>query len=514
MDKNFEQKAFLGILPARIRDALSQTDDFDSLYEVVLDIGRKPEARYKNRSVFLTDDPITFFDLESVISRISSFDRDNRAGIERTLHRISGIMNRQGRPIGLTCRYGRAIEGVIDAVSDIFNKGDSVLLLGRPGVGKTTLLREVARVLADSGKRVIVVDTSNEIAGDGDIPHSGIGGARRMQVPIDVEQHKVMIQAVENHMPEVVVIDEIGTEEEAIACRTIAERGVQLIGTAHGHSLPNLLMNPTLSDLLGGVNSVILSDEEAYRRSSQKTVLERTAPPTFDTLIEIADRGKFVIYENIADTVDEYLRFDRLKPEKRTQNSDGTVKKTGPEAVERATEERTVEYGIINKENAVKIKPVNIYSFGVSRDSFRRAIHSFHINADVCSILAEADMVLTTRTYEQKKPKQIMKANALEIPVYTIPKNTLSNVKRIIKGIKRNRVQEEINETVLQEAVESVLRENKSVRLPPASSNVRRYQHGYAERFGLITSSIGRDPDRSVVIHPPDISGFETEFDK
>src|SRR3989442_2470881 len=186
----------------------------------------------------------------------------------------------------LTLRVGRAVYGTMEIIRDVVEAGRSILLLGKPGVGKTTLLREVARVLADEmGKRVVIVDTSNEIAGDGDIPHPGIGRARRMQVATPSLQHAVMIEAVENHMPEVVVIDEIGTEQEAAAARTIAERGVQLIATAHGNTLENLMLNPTLSDLVGGIQTVTLSDEEARRRGTQKSVLERKAPPTFQTLV-------------------------------------------------------------------------------------------------------------------------------------------------------------------------------------------------------------------------------------
>jgi len=243
---------------------------------------------------------------------VGAFGKDNRAGIERTLHRISAIRNRQGEVIGLTCRVGRAVFGTVDIVRDVIEQGKSILLLGRPGVGKTTLLREAARVLADEfKKRVVIVDTSNEIAGDGDIPHPGIGGARRMQVAVPDLQHAVMIEAVENHMPEVIVIDEIGTEAEALAARTIAERGVQLIATAHGNTLDNLLQNPTLADLTGGIQAVTLSDEEARRRGTQKTVLERKAPPTFDVIIEIQNKDRLAVHHDVASVVDRFLRGAR-----------------------------------------------------------------------------------------------------------------------------------------------------------------------------------------------------------
>jgi stage III sporulation protein SpoIIIAA len=280
----------LAVLPPPIREALAGAGSIDSLIEVVLDLGRKPEARYPGRALYLNDSPVTREDLHYVASRVGQFTRDNRAGIERTLHRISAMRNRLGEIVGLTCRIGRAIYGTVDIIRDIVESGKSILLMGKPGVGKTTLLREAARVLADDlEKRVIVVDTSNEIAGDGDVPHPGIGRARRMQVPEPDHQHAVMIEAVENHMPEVIVIDEIGTAQEALAARTIAERGVQLIATVHGNTLENLMINPTLSDLVGGIQPVTLSDEEARRRGTQKTVLERKAPATFDVLIEIQD---------------------------------------------------------------------------------------------------------------------------------------------------------------------------------------------------------------------------------
>src|SRR5688572_11724912 len=285
--------ALLSSLPPEIVDAVHALENREALIEVVMDLGRRPEARFPDAEVMLLDREITDADIGYVVEHIGSFGDDNRAGIERTLHRISAIRNRSGKIVGLTARIGRAVFGTIEIIEDLVESGKSVLIMGRPGIGKTTMLREAARVLADQlDKRVVVVDTSNEIAGDGDIPHPGIGRARRMQVRTPDLQHSVMIEAVENHMPEVIVIDEIGTELEAAAARTIAERGVQLIGTAHGNNLDNLMLNPTLSDLIGGIQSVTLGDEEARRRRTQKSVLERKAPPTFDVLVEIQDRSE------------------------------------------------------------------------------------------------------------------------------------------------------------------------------------------------------------------------------
>jgi stage III sporulation protein SpoIIIAA len=320
----------LAALPPEIVASIHALADREQLIEVVMDLGRRPEARYPDSEVALLDREIVEADLGYVVEHIGSFGDDNRAGIERTLHRISAIRNRNGKIVGLTCRIGRAVYGTIEIISDFVETGKSLLIMGRPGIGKTTMLREAARVLADDlDKRVVVVDTSNEIAGDGDIAHPAIGKARRMQVRTPSLQHEVMIEAVENHMPQVIVIDEIGTELEAQAARTIAERGVQLIGTAHGNTLDNLMLNPTLSDLIGGIQSVTLGDEEARRRRTQKSVLERKAPPTFDVVIEIQDRERVLVHGDVADTVDSLLRGDTIAPELRWRDEEGVHRSQG-----------------------------------------------------------------------------------------------------------------------------------------------------------------------------------------
>jgi stage III sporulation protein SpoIIIAA len=317
----------LQTLPDHIRAAiLADPDTLADILEVIMDLGRMPEARYRGSERILGDREVSQEDIDFVVARIGTFGEDNRAGIPRTLHRISAIRNRAGKVIGLTCRVGRAVFGTIAILRDLIESGKSVLLLGKPGVGKTTMLRETARVLAeDLRKRVVIVDTSNEIAGDGDIPHPGIGRARRMQVPRPSEQHGVMIEAVENHMPEVIVIDEIGTELEAAAARTIAERGVQLIGTAHGNTIDNLFTNPTLSDLIGGIQAVTLGDDEARRRGTQKTVLERKSPPTFDMLVEIQSWDSVVVFTDVALAVDAMLRGEPPTIEQRGRDADGTI---------------------------------------------------------------------------------------------------------------------------------------------------------------------------------------------
>ncbi len=316
--------ALLGVLPPLVAEAVVKANNSDNLLEIILDLGRTPVARFVDGEVVLRPDEVAHTDIDFVVSRIGEFDADNRAGLERTLHRISAIRNRRGHIVGLTCRVGRAVYGTIDIIQDLVESGKSLLILGKPGIGKTTMLREAARILAED-KRVIIVDTSNEIGGDGDVPHPAVGRARRMQVATPSLQHEVMIEAVENHNPEVIVIDEIGRELEAQAARTIAERGVQLIGTAHGRTLENLLLNPTLSDLIGGIESVTLSDEEARRRGTQKTVLERRAPPTFDVLIEIQERDRLTIHPDVAAAVDALVRGAAVQPEVRYRDAKGEI---------------------------------------------------------------------------------------------------------------------------------------------------------------------------------------------
>lgn len=417
--------ALLETLPDHIAEPLCHRDDRSQLLEVVMDLERQPEARYPNEEVILSPRGVTEEDIEYVVSRIGPFGDDNRAGIERTLHRISAIRNRKGRIVGLTCRVGRAVFGTIRIIEDLVRSGKSILLLGRPGVGKTTMLREVARVLADDlKKRVVIVDTSNEIAGDGDIPHPAIGHARRMQVPTPTMQHAVMIEAVENHMPEVIVIDEIGTELEAVAARTIAERGVQLVATAHGNILANLMMNPTLSDLIGGIQTVTLGDEEARRRGTQKSVLERKAPSTFDVVIEIQSWDKVAIHSDVGAVVDAVLRGQAVPPEIRWLDEDGELRIGAPPD--------SVEPG---KQPASEFRPIKLYPFGISHNRLMQAANDIQLEISIASDLREADVLITSRNYFRRKPQVLRTAEAEGIPIYVVKNNTTPQMKQCLISI-------------------------------------------------------------------------------
>jgi stage III sporulation protein SpoIIIAA len=514
---HWELTQLLDIFPLPIRQALVRLPNLESLIEVVLDLGRPPEARFPDDFVFLSDHKVTFEDLAHVSSRLSDFGADNRAGIESTLHRISAIRNRTGKIVGLTCRVGRAVYGTIDIILDVVRSGHSICLLGPPGVGKTTMLRECARVLAEDRKRVVIVDTSNEIAGDGDIPHPGIGHARRMQVPDPSLQHNVMVEAVENHMPEVVVIDEIGTEAEALAARTIAERGVQLIGTAHGKTLENILMNPTLSDLVGGISSVTLSDEEARRRGTRKTVLERKAPPTFDVLIEINDRNRLSIYQNVTDTVDSLLRGYAPQPEVRQRMPGGNVtvvQEAAPALVsKRGALDHEYELGgrdgdFDGSEERDQLKL--IFPYGVSRNKIERAIQNLRIGASIARKWDEADVVLTLKALERKESEKLRSIAAENVPIYSIKTNTTAQIMNALKDIFNlpSLDSEEIALREAGEAIYKVLLENQTVELSPQTSYVRRLQHQLAEQHRVMSRSTGLEPNRRVLLYRGPEAGF------
>jgi stage III sporulation protein SpoIIIAA len=507
---NWELTQLLDIFPLAIRQALVRLPDVANIIEVVLDLGRRPEARFENDFVFLTDAPVTHEDIAHVTSRLSPFGADNRAGIEKTLHRISAIRNRTGKIIGLTCRVGRAVYGTIDIILDVVRSGKSICLLGRPGVGKTTMLRECARILSEDRKRVVVVDTSNEIAGDGDVPHPGIGHARRMPVADPALQHSVMIEAVENHMPQVIVIDEIGTEAESLAARTIAERGVQLIGTAHGQTLENLLMNPTLTDLMGGISAVTLSDEEARRRGSRKTVLERKAPPTFDVLIEIQERDRLAIHQNVGDVVDALLRGYTPQPEVRQRTASGSidiVQHADPEAIplpDGATRLRDDELllGPGGEAAGDAERPLLIFPYGVSRNKIERAIHNLRIHAAIARKWDDADVVLTLKTLERKESERLKSIAAENVPIYSIKTNTTTQIQSALKDVF-NLPSLDVEEIAMREAEEAayqVLLDSRAVELSPQTSYIRRMQHQLAERFRLQSRSTGLEPNRRVRI--------------
>ncbi len=506
----------LDALPSHIGDPLKARQDKHELIEVVMDLGRVPEARYPGREIVLSEREVSEPDIEYVVSRIGEFGEDNRAGIERTLHRISCIRNRRGRIVGLTCRVGRAVFGTIATIEDIIKTGDSVLLLGRPGVGKTTMLREVARVLADEmNKRVVIVDTSNEIAGDGDIPHPAIGTARRMQVARPTAQHAVMIEAVENHMPEVIVIDEIGTELEAQAARTIAERGVQLVGTAHGNTLENLMVNPTLSDLIGGIQSVTLGDEEARRRGTQKSILERKAPPTFHAVVEIQSWDKVAIHKDVAETVDAILRGFRMPPEVREISPEGEVRRLSVAEVAATQEAAVGERAAVGARSYAPLpqpaslsrangRPQRIYPFGISRKRLLQAIRDTSSGASISDRLEDSDVVLTDRSYYRRKPQSLREAEARGIPIFVLKSNTILQMEQALlslaAGPRGDPVSSAINEA--EEAIHTVMAEDRPVELSPQRAYIRRLQHELAQRYNLTSRSHGREPQRRVRILP------------
>ncbi len=532
--------ALLQVLPNDIRAAVQQAGPAEDLIEVILDLGRVPTARFaQGGEVVLREREVTRDEIAYVVARVGAFDEDNRAGIERTLHRIAAIRNRRGDVVGLTCRVGRAVYGVIDIIQDLIESGKSVLLLGRPGVGKTTMLREAARILAER-KRVVIVDTSNEIGGDGDVPHPAVGRARRMQVATPSLQHEVMIEAVENHNPEVIVIDEIGRELEAMAARTIAERGVQLIATAHGNTLENLLLNPTLSDLVGGIESVTLSDEEARRRGTQKTVLERRAPPTFDILVEIQDRHHLVVHKDVAEAVDALLRGYPVQPELRYRDEEGQVHverleapepmsrrdRKGPRRQEVGWRSEVSAYTATREEaraaweaaqgngnegaSSAARDPIRIYPYGVARDRLMRAARRLDVPAVVVRNLGEADTMVTLRTYYRKRQRAVTDAENRGLPIYVLRANTMAQIERFLGDLFHltaaadSRDAEAVDRALAQTraAIEAVLQGRRpAVELPPAPAPVRRLQHELAREARLHSRSKGEEPYRRVRIY-------------
>jgi len=516
--------ALLDVLPLDIRHAVEKANNSENLLEIILDLGRVPTVRFVEGEVNLRETEITRNEIDYVDERTGEFDADNRAGIERTLHRISAIRNRRGHIVGLTLRVGRAVYGTVDIIQDIIESGKSVLILGRPGVGKTTLLREAARILAET-KRVVIVDTSNEIGGDGDVPHPAVGKARRMQVKAPTLQHEVMIEAVENHNPEVIVIDEIGRELEALAARTIAERGVQLIGTAHGQTLDNLLLNPTLSDLVGGIEAVTLSDEEARRRGTQKTVLERRAPPTFDVLIEIQTRDRFTVHLDIMSSVDALLRGYPMPPEVRTRDEAGRIKIEKAEAVDKsrldAKETKTPRRGrqpapVIEEPSPMSkpvpsvvgaaLQPVKVYPYGVARNRLQQAAKRLSVPAIIVRDVSEADALVTLRTYYRNRQQTVIEAEQRGMPIYVLRANTVAQVEQFLGDLynlsaaqtPRDNMEDIRSET--QRAIAAVLNGERWVDLPPGPSLVRRLQHEMARNAELVSHSYGKEPRRHVRI--------------
>lgn len=519
--------SMLSILPEEIRAKLES--DSRGLIEVVMDLGRKPEARYFDKSrKAVSDKLVTQADIDYAIERIGSFSGDNRAGIERTLHRISCIRNRTGKIIGLTCRIGRAVSGTINIIRDLVESGKSILFLGPPGVGKTTKLREITRVLSDElNKRVIVIDTSNEIAGDGDVAHPAIGGARRMQVAHPDLQHAVMIEAVENHTPEVIVIDEIGTEQEASAARTIAERGVQLIGTAHGNALENLLKNPTLVDLIGGIQTVTLGDDEARRRGTQKTVLERSAQPTFEICVEIIDRQTLAIHKSVSESVDQLLRGWKIHPEiRRRDESTGSFAVLRPEtkvisnvSAESGTEgESWTQPAVYDKETYLKI-----YPYAVSKGLLERVIKTLNLPAEVVKTLDEADAILALRSYARAGAKIYSLAEAKQIPVYVVKSNNMPQIQKALREALHLDTEifslgesgaDIVDETEIaleeaRQAITMVMNRMEPIELAPRKAYIRRLQHQLVERFNLTSRSIGDEPMRRLRILPPPQSNVQ-----
>ena len=542
----------LEILPEFISKTLINHSKRSQLIEIVLDVGRRPEARFANDAIYLSYRNISWQDLEYTLKRLGKFSGDNRAGIEKTLHRVSALRNRQGVVIGLTCRIGRAVFGTVSLIYDILEKKRSILLLGRPGVGKTTAIREIARVLSDDmKKRVIIIDTSNEIAGDGDLPHPSIGKARRMQVLNPLNQHQIMIEAVENHMPEIIIIDEIGTELEAVAARTIAERGVQLVGTAHGSALENLIKNPTLTDLIGGIQYVTLGDEEARRRGSSKSILERKAPPTFEMAVEIHDPRTWIIHNDIEHSVDLILQGNNLPLQKREflkakqsiirckvsqfqKKTNSTIETLSKRSLNEKRQKNSNLYDS-NRSNSTKQKKSNkldiflkkelgtrflfLYVYGINTQDLRSLIKTLKLPIIVTGEIQYADAILALGNLMKNNKKLRQISSSRSICVYTIQNNGLIQISKALKQIVKQSLNLEFNEkrmriknvgsfllTPLEEvrlAIEEIVISDKCiVDLLPRTDSIRRLQNDVIDHYHLDRDIIGEGSNKRIRIYP------------
>ena len=509
----------LSVMPPKVVSFITP-ESLSDVIEIVLDIGRPPEVRHSGGKIEkLGKDDVKDDDIDYVTSRIQTFTHDNRSGIPGTLHRISAIRNRQGKIVGLTCRIGRVVTGTIACIKDFCTQGKSILFLGPPGVGKTTKLREISRLVADElGKRVVIVDTSNEIAGDGDVPHPAVGASRRMQVAQPELQKDIMIEAVENHTPEVIVVDEIGTEAEAQAARTIAERGVMLIATAHGNCLESLIKNPTLSDLVGGIQSVTLGDDEAKRRASQKTVLEREKQPTFDIVIEIQDRDTLAVYKNTSEAVDYILRGWPIRPEIRKVNSkpsDIMAEKLPQEFNQKEVEspkDNKMNFSFSRQEYVEKVKPLKkVYLYAVSRTIVEKIIESLDMNVEITRNIEDADIVIAHKNYAKGGAKILNSAQEYRIRVFYVKTNSMSHIQKVLKealdiqpgDVNTTHDYKDETEIALDEAknaIKKVLEGAPEIELAPQNTHIRKLQHELIEQYNLKSISVGEEPNRCIKV--------------